>query len=273
MDIVTPYSINLGGKLVELTEPQVMGILNVTPDSFYADSRKQTEEAIANRVQQIVAEGALIVDVGACSTRPGGELADGVEECRRLKFALEIIRREVPDAILSVDTFRADVAKMAVEEYGVAIINDISGGTDEDMFPMVARLGVPYVLTHNGPLGNSIGEMMHTLSIAIGKLAELGQKDIIIDPGFGFGKSMDENYQVLAHLDELRAMGMPILVGVSRKRMAYQLLGTTPQEALNGTSVLHTLALERGAHLLRVHDVAAANEVIKIVKQCSCHSA
>lgn len=269
MNVITPFSINLGGKLVELTEPQVMGILNVTPDSFYADSRKQTEEAIVKRAQQIVDEGGIIVDVGACSTRPGGELVDEAQESRRLKMALAAIRREVPEATLSVDTFRAEVAKMAVEEYGVEMVNDISGGEDKGMFPLVARLGVPYILTHNGPIGNSIGEMVHKLSVAIGRLAELGQKDIIVDPGFGFGKSMDENYHLLAHLDELRAMGMPILVGLSRKRMAYELLGITPQEALNGTSVLHTMALERGANLLRVHDVRAAVEACRIVRKLS----
>lgn len=269
MSSVEPYSMNLGGRLVELAEPQVMGILNVTPDSFYSDSRKQTEESIAERARQIVEEGALMIDVGGCSTRPGGQLATEEEEKERLKLALGTIRREVPDALLSVDTFRASIAEWTVEEFGVAMVNDVSGGEDKEMFPLVARLGVPYVLTHNGPTGNDIGEMMHKLSIAICRLAELGQKDIIIDPGFGFGKSMDENYHLLAHLSDLRQMEMPLMVGLSRKRMAYELLGITPQEALNGTSVLHTMALERGANLLRVHDVRAAVEAIHIVRKLS----
>lgn len=273
MNTLSTYSINLGGKLVELAEPQVMGILNVTPDSFFAGSRRQTEEAIRERARQILDEGASMIDVGACSTRPGAQLATEEEERERLAVGLAAIRRELPDAVVSLDTFRASIAEWAVGEYGVTIVNDVTGGEDPDMFPMVARLGVPYVLTYPGGVAQGMGEVMHDLSRRIDALLELGQKDILLDPGYGFGKTLDENYQLLAHQSELKQMGLPLLVGVSRKSMVFRLLGIGPEDALNGTTVLHTLALLGGANILRVHDVAKAVEVIKIVKQCSCHSA
>lgn len=273
MNALSKYSINLCGKLVELAEPQVMGILNVTPDSFFADSRRQTEESIRVRARQIVDEGASIIDVGACSTKPGGQLVSAAEEKARLSLALEAIRRELPDAVLSLDTFRASIAEWAVGEFGVAIVNDVTGGQDPDMFRMVSRIGVPYVLTYPGGIDQGMGGVMHDLSERIDALHELGQKDVLLDPGFGFGKTLEENYQLLAHLSELHLMELPLLVGVSRKSMVYRLLGIGPEEALNGTTVLHTLALLAGAQVLRVHDVAKAVEVIKILKQCSCHSA
>ena len=259
-----PYSINANGELIELSEPLVMGILNVTPDSFYASSRKENEEAIAERTTQIVQEGGSIIDIGAYSTRPGFTEVSEEEEMTRLRMALDIVRRVEPKAVLSVDTFRASVAERVVGDYGVAIINDVSGGTDEQMFSTVARLGVAYVLTdtHDTLLSVPFAE-------ALTKLRELGQKDIILDPGFGFGKTLDDNYRILMQLEALRALELPILVGVSRKSMVWRLLETSPEHALNGTTVLHTLALERGANLLRVHDVAQATEVIKIMKKCS----
>lgn len=259
-----PYSINANGKLIELSEPLVMGILNVTPDSFYANSRKESEEAIAERTIQIVREGGSIIDIGAYSTRPGFTEVSEEEEMTRLRMALDIVRRVEPNAVLSVDTFRASVAERVVGDYGVAIINDVSGGADAQMFPTVASLGVAYVLTDTHPTPLSV-----PFAEALTHLRELGQKDIILDPGFGFGKTLDDNYRILMQLEALRALELPILVGVSRKSMVWRLLETSPEDALNGTTVLHTLALERGANLLRVHDVAQATEVIKIMKKCS----
>ena len=273
MNTLSTYSVNLGGRLVELVEPQVMGILNVTPDSFFSGSRKQTEQDIWERARQILDEGASIIDVGACSTRPGAELATESEERERLAMGLSAIRREFPDAILSLDTFRASIAEWAVGEYGVTLVNDVTGGEDAEMFPTVARIGVPYVLTYPGGLSQGMGEVMHDLSCRIDALLELGQKDILLDPGYGFGKTLEENYQLLAHQAELKQLGLPLLVGVSRKSMVFRLLDITPEDALNGTTVLHTLALLNGANILRVHDVAKAVEVIKIVKQCSSLSA
>ena len=287
MQTASTYSLNIGGKLLELAEPQVMGILNVTPDSFYADSRQQTEQDIAERAMQIVREGASIIDVGACSTRPGAQLVGEEEELERLRTALRIVRQVEPDALLSVDTFRANVVERIANEFGSFIVNDVSGGTDPGMFPLVARLGLPYILTHN-PLPSVsyasiqspsvsndaiqwqstppiLPSLLHYLSERIDRLLELGQKDIILDPGFGFGKTLQENYQLLAQLDVLHTFGLPLLVGVSRKSMVYRLLDITPEGALNGTTVLHTLSLERGAKILRVHDVGAAIQVIKIM--------
>ena len=287
MQTASTYSLNIGGKLLELAEPQVMGILNVTPDSFYADSRQQTEQDIAERAMQIVREGASIIDVGACSTRPGAQLVGEEEELERLCTALRIVRQVEPDALLSVDTFRANVVDRIANDFGPFIVNDVSGGTDPGMFPLVARLGLPYILTHNPSPSVSyasiqspfvsydaiqwqstppiLPSLLHYLSERIDRLLELGQKDIILDPGFGFGKTLQENYQLLAQLDVLHTFGLPLLVGVSRKSMVYRLLDITPEGALNGTTVLHTLSLERGAKILRVHDVGAAIQVIKIM--------
>lgn len=267
--------INVNGKLMDMNTPQVMGILNVTPDSFYAESRKQTEEGIINRVNQIISEGASIIDIGAYSSRPFADDVSPEEEMSRLRKGLNIIRKEVPEAIVSVDTFRSDIAKMCVEEYGVAIINDISAGElDKGMFPTVAKLGVPYILMHmkgtpqdmqTNPLyDNLLKEVFYYFSEKLAALRDLGTKDIILDPGFGFGKTIEDNYKLLNNLQEFSIFDLPILVGVSRKSMIYKLLGTTPQEALNGTTVIDTISLMKGANILRVHDVREAVESVKI---------
>ncbi|MBQ7181924.1 MAG: dihydropteroate synthase [Bacteroidaceae bacterium] len=271
-----PLYINLNGTLTDISVPQVMGILNVTPDSFYAASRQQTDEAIAARVRQILDEGGTMIDIGAYSSRPGADDVSADEEMRRLSRALDILRRTAPDAVVSVDTFRAQVARSCVEEYGVQIINDISGGElDEDMFETVARLGVPYILMHMKGTPRTMQQAPHyddLLTEMLGyfgrkteQLHELGVKDIILDPGFGFGKTMEHNYELMRRLGDLRVLGLPLLAGVSRKSMIYRLLGTQPDEALNGTTVLNTLALMKGASILRVHDVRAAVEVVRIV--------
>lgn len=265
------YTINVGGRLMDLGRPVVMGILNLTPDSFFADSRKQTSEEVERRVRQILDEGGDIIDVGACSTRPGSEPASEAEEMRRLEVGLDVVRRIAPEAVVSVDTFRASVARRCVESFGVQIVNDVSGGdADEAMFPTVAELGVPYVLTHCQPTkGDLLVEMLQFFAYRVVRLHAMGVADIILDPGFGFGKTLEENYLLMRRLGDLRAMELPLLVGVSRKSMIYRLLGTTPEEALNGTTVLHTLALASGASILRVHDVRQAVETIKIT-QCVC---
>ena len=255
------YTININGRLMDLSEPQVMGILNVTPDSFYAASRKQTEQEIAERASQIVAEGGTIIDVGACSTRPGFQEISEAEEMERLRFGLGIVRRELPDGVISVDTFRPDVARMAVEEFGVDIINDVSEGNPR-MFRMISRLRVPYILMSQQP---TIREMLLSFAEKVQQLRDLGAKDIILDPGFGFGKTLEQNYQIMGELDKLQVMGLPLLVGVSRKSMIYKLLGFTPEESLNGTTALNTIALMKGASILRVHDVKEAVECCKIV--------
>ena len=248
---------------MDLSEPQVMGILNVTPDSFYAASRKQTEQEIAEYASRIVAEGGTIIDVGACSTRPGFQEISEAEEMERLRFGLGIVRRELPDGVISVDTFRPDVARMAVEEFGVGIINDVSEGNSR-MFRMVSRLRVPYILMSQQP---TIREMLLSFAEKVQQLRDLGAKDIILDPGFGFGKTLEQNYQIMGELDKLQVMGLPLLVGVSRKSMIYKLLGFTPEESLNGTTALNTIALMKGASILRVHDVKEAVECCKIVEQ------
>ena len=253
--------INVGGRLVSLSEPQVMGILNVTPDSFYAASRKQTEAEIAERANQIVAEGATMIDIGACSTRPGFQEISEAEEMERLRFGLGVVRREQPDCVISVDTFRPDVARMAVEEFGAGIINDVSEGS-EAMFRMVSYMCVPYILMSVQP---TMREMLLSFAEKVQQLRDLGAKDIILDPGFGFGKTLDENYQVMDELEKLRVMELPLLVGVSRKSMIYKLFGCTPDESLNGTTALHTIALMKGASILRAHDVKEAVECCKIV--------
>ena len=257
------YTININGRLMDLSEPQVMGILNVTPDSFYAASRKQTEQEIAECASRIVAEGGTIIDVGACSTRPGFQEISEAEEMERLRFGLGIVRRELPDGVISVDTFRPDVARMAVEEFGVGIINDVSEGNSR-MFRMVSRLRVPYILMSQQP---TIREMLLSFAEKVQQLRDLGAKDIILDPGFGFGKTLEQNYQIMGELDKLQVMGLPLLVGVSRKSMIYKLLGFTPDESLNGTTALNTIALMKGASILRVHDVKEAVECCRIVGQ------
>ena len=257
------YTINIKGRLIDLSEPQVMGILNVTPDSFYAASRKQTEQEIAERACQIVAEGGTIIDVGACSTRPGFQEISEAEEMERLRFGLSIVRRELPDVIVSVDTFRPDVARMAVEEFGVGIVNDVSEGSPR-MFRMVSSLRVPYILMSVQP---TVREMLLSFAEKVQQLRDFGAKDIILDPGFGFGKTLDENYRIMDELDKLLVMGLPLLVGVSRKSMIYKLLGFTADESLNGTTALNTIALMKGASILRVHDVKEAVECCKIIEK------
>ena len=273
------YTINANGQLIDLGTPQVMGILNVTPDSFYSGSRKQTETEIAERVEQILAEGGQMIDIGAYSSRPNADDVSTKEEMERLRRGLRILREKAPDAIVSVDTFRADVAKMCVEEYGVQIVNDISGGElDKEMFPTVARLGVPYVLMHMKGTPQTMQEAPHYDDLMkeillyfaekIQQLRDLGQKDIILDPGFGFAKTLEHNYELLSHLEALQIFELPILVGVSRKSMIYKLLGTTAQEALNGTTVLNTICLMKGcANILRVHDVKECVEAVNIYQQ------
>ena len=262
------YSINVQGRLMDFSEPQVMGILNVTPDSFYAASRMQTEQEIAERANQIMSEGGTIIDIGACSTRPGFQEISEEEEMERLRFGLGIVRREQPDGIISVDTFRPDVARMAVEEFGAGIINDVSEGSAR-MFRMVSRLRVPYILMSQQP---TIREMLLSFAEKVQQLRDLGAMDIILDPGFGFGKTLEQNYQIMGELDKLQVMELPVLVGVSRKSMIYKLFGCTPDESLNGTTALNTFALMKGAAILRVHDVKEAVECCKIVGQINCKS-
>lgn len=271
------YTLNIKGQLLDLSEPRVMGILNATPDSFFAGSRKQTEQEIADRARQIVDEGGTFIDVGAFSTRPGAAEVTEEEEIDRMRRALQIVKREVPDAIVSVDTFRPAVARMAVEEMGADIINDVSeggvtgivgrqlaaeGGEVPQIFRTVASLQVPYILM-------SVQKDLHDTLMAFAKkvqqLRDLGQKDIILDPGFGFGKTLEDNYRLMGEMEKLQVMELPLLVGISRKSMIYRLLGTDADRALNGTSVLNTIALMKGASILRVHDVKEAVECVKIV--------
>lgn len=272
-----PYTIMHNGKIIDLSRPQVMGILNVTPDSFFDGSRKQTEKEIAQRIEQICQEGASIIDIGAYSSRPNADVVSTKEEMARLQRGLKLLKDSAKNTLLSVDTFRADVAKMCVEEYGVDIINDISGGTlDKEMFSTVARLKVPYILMHMkgdpqtmqlSPFyHNIVSEVCDYFEEKILKLNELGVQDIILDPGFGFAKTLEHNYQLLHHLEELHRFHLPILVGISRKSMIYNLLGITPKDALNGTSVLNTISLMKGAHILRVHDVKECMETIQITQ-------
>lgn len=271
----TTASINLAGNLVQLDKPLVMGILNVTPDSFYPASRTEGDAEIAARAKQIIDEGGSIIDIGAYSSRPGADDVPPEEEMRRLAHALRIIRQTVGDAVCSVDTFRADVARMCVEEYGVAMVNDISGGElDGAMFDTVARLKVPYVLMHmkgtpkdmqhDPAYEDVLGEVMQYLAGKVATLNDKGVSDIVIDPGFGFGKTLDDNYRLMAHLDLFKELGCPLLVGVSRKSMICKLLGITADDALNGTTALDTFALMKGADILRVHDVRQAVEAVEI---------
>ncbi|MDE7118610.1 MAG: dihydropteroate synthase, partial [Bacteroidaceae bacterium] len=254
------YSLNVRGKLFDLSEPQVMGILNVTPDSFYAESRMKTEEAVRKRVRQIVDEGGSMIDVGAYSSRPGAENVSAEEEMARLRRGMKIVREVDPEIPVSVDTFRADVAKMAVEELGVDIVNDISGGElDKAMFETVAKLGVPYILMHMKGTPQTMQEAPHYDDLMkevmlyfaerIQRLRDLGQKDIVLDPGYGFAKTIDHNYELLRHQDMLQVFELPLLVGVSRKSIIYRFLGASPEEALNGTTVLNTIALQKGARI------------------------
>ena len=266
------YTINVRGQLVDLSSPVVMGILNATPDSVYSGSRKQTETEIADRANQIIAEGGKIIDVGAFSTRPGAEVVSVEEETQRLKRALAIVRREQPDAIVSVDTYRPLVARQCVEEFGADIINDVSEGgltgivgqeihEEGDMFETVADLRVPYILMSVQP---TLKKMMINFAAEVQRLRDLGAKDIILDPGYGFGKTLNQNYEILNEAERLQELELPILVGISRKSMIYRLIGGDPTTSLNGTTVLNTVSLMKGASILRVHDVKEAVEVCQM---------
>ena len=267
------YTLNCNGQLLELGAPKVMGILNVTPDSFYADSRQQTERDVAKRVEEILSQGGCFIDVGACSTRPDSEPVSESEEIARLRWSLSVIRHEAPQAIISVDTFRPAVARIVVEEYGADMINDVGGpvntyyaptASQSDMFRMVSRLRVPYIYMSSK---STMNDILLDCAEVTDKLRSMGQKDIIIDPGFGFGKTVEQNYEVIKQLDRLNMLKLPVLVGISRKSMIYKLLDSNPEQALNGTTALNTIALLKGASILRVHDVREAVECVKIISK------
>lgn len=271
-------TINIKGELFSLDRPVVMGILNVTPDSFFAGSRKRTEAEIAMRIEEILAQGGDWIDIGGYSSRPDATPVTADEEMRRLELGLEILSRDYPSVPVSVDTFRADVARCCVEKYGVAMINDISAGElDPEMFRTVADLKVPYIMMHMRgtpqtmasltDYTNLMDEIMLYFAEKVRQLCLMGVSDLILDPGFGFSKTLEQNYELMAHLREFGIFDLPILVGISRKRMIYQLLGGTPEESLNGTTALHTYALLNGADILRVHDVKEAVEVVRIVQK------
>lgn len=267
-----PYTLNIRGRLMPLAKPQVMGILNCTPDSFFSGSRKQTEREIADRANEIVAEGGTIIDVGAFSTRPGATEVSEEEESRRLENALRIVRREQPTVAVSVDTYRPRVARRCIEECGADIINDVSEGgktgivdtpisEEGNMFQTVGQLGCPYILMSVQP---DMESMLRCFAAEVQQLRDFGVKDIILDPGYGFGKTLQQNYDILGKQDRLGVFGLPVLAGISRKSMIFKLIGGDPTTALNGTTAADTIALERGAKLLRVHDVKEAVEAVKI---------
>lgn len=271
-------TINIKGKLIDLETPLVMGIVNITPDSFYKGSRKQSEKEIVERVQQILEQGGAIIDIGGQSTAPTSTLHTAKEEIERIAPALSIIQREFPDAVLSIDTFYAEVAKTAVEKYGVAMVNDISGGQiDEKMFATVAELNVPYILMHMRgtpqtmqqltDYDNFIQDIIYYFSEKIAHLNSLGVNDIIVDPGFGFSKTLEQNYELMAHLKYFHIFDTPLLAGISRKSMAYKPLGTNADGSLNATTVLNTYALQSGVKILRVHDVKEAVECVKLTSK------
>ena len=271
------YTINVRGRLVDLSQPKVMGILNVTPDSFYSGSRKQTEQEIAARANQIVEEGGVFIDVGAFSTRPGATEVDEAEEARRLKWALGIVRREQPDVPLSVDTYRPSVARRCIEEWGADIINDVSEGgltgivntpihESDSMFELVGELRVPYILMSVKP---TLREMLLAFASEVQQLRDLGAKDIILDPGYGFGKTLEQNYQIMAEAERLLVLELPVLAGISRKSMIYKLTGGTPETSLCGTVALNTVSLMKGAGILRVHDVKEAVDTVRMVSMMS----
>jgi dihydropteroate synthase len=270
------YTLNCNGQLLDLSTSQVMGILNATPDSFYAASRTQTEHEIARRAEEILQQGGTIIDVGACSTRPDSKTATEAEEAERLRLALKTVRSVTPDAIVSVDTFRPQLARMAVEEYGADIINDVGAPVNSqnitidnqhDMFRMVSRLRVPYIYMSRK---SNIKDILLDCAEVVDTLRSMGQKDIIIDPGFGFCKTVEENYEVMNGLERLQMLKLPMLVALSRKSMIYRLLGTSQEEALTGTIALNTVALMKGADILRVHDVRKAVECVKIAAALNC---
>ena len=267
------YTLNIRGKLIDLATPKVMGILNCTPDSFYVGSRKQTEHDIAERANQIIQEGGTMIDVGAFSTRPGAKEVSEEEEMARLKAALQVVRREQPDTVVSVDTYRPNVARHCIEDWGADIINDVSEGgvtgivntpihEAENMFDIIGQLKVPYILMS---VKSNLHDMMISFADEVQQLRNRGVKDIILDPGFGFGKTLQQNYEIYNDMERLGTLQLPLLVGISRKTMIYKLVGGDPTTALNGTTVLNTAALLKGAGILRVHDVQEAVESVKIV--------
>ena len=274
--------LNIKGKLLSLDTPVVMGILNVTPDSFYAGSRQPDEMAIARRIEAIVSEGGTFVDVGGYSSRPDAAEVSTEEEWNRVEPALRMLRDNYPELPVSIDTFRADIALRSVEDYGVAVINDISGGAiDDRMFDTVAKLNVPYILMHMRGVPQTMQQytdynhlfedVMLYFAEKIRTLRLLGINDIIIDPGFGFSKTLEQNYELMRYLKEFSSMlECPLLVGISRKRMIYNLLNITADESLNGTTVLNTFALLNGADILRVHDVRAAVEAVQLIEKLKC---
>lgn len=276
-------SITIKGELRDFSTPWVMGIINVTPDSFYASSRTPEREAICKRVQQMRGEGAAAIDVGGYSSRPGASDVAPDEEYRRVATALECIRKHWPDAVVSVDTFRACVARRCVSDWDVDIINDISGGDlDPDMFETVAESGAAYILMHTRGTPATMASLtdyddvtacvMASLAEKAGRLWRMGVRDIILDPGFGFAKNLDQNFELMAHLPDIKTMGLPVLSGISRKSMIYRTLGTTPEQSLNGTTVLNTVSLMYGADILRVHDVAPAVEAVRLVQKLKHNS-
>lgn len=271
-------TITLNKLPLDLSTPVVMGILNVTPDSFYDGGKYTTETAVIRRINQIVEEGAGVIDVGAYSTRPGAAFVDEQEELGRLSWAVELVRKYYPNLPVSIDTFRAGVAREIVSCLGEVIVNDISGGTlDENMFDFVAETGVPYIMMHiqgtpqtmqqNPVYEDVVREVRQFLTERIAVLNAKGFENIILDPGFGFGKTLAHNYELMSGMDTYQDLGYPLLVGISRKTMIYKLLGGTAQDALNGTTVLNTIALLKGANILRVHDVKEAVETVRIVQQ------
>ncbi len=275
MEEVSEKYIPLREGRVDLSRPMIMGILNVTPDSFYEGSRKQEEKEIVARIHQIVEEGGDLIDIGAYSSRPDAADVSPEEEMDRLRKGLRLIRSECPRAVVSVDTFRADVARMCVEEYGADIINDISAGDmDADMLPTVAALKVPYIMMHMQGIPQTmqdhphytdiVKEIIGYFTVKISQARALGMESLIVDPGFGFGKTLEHNYELMNRMEEFGQFHLPVLVGISRKSMIYKLLGGSPKEALNGTTVLNTVSLMKGADILRVHDVKAASEVVRI---------
>jgi len=270
-------TISIRGKIIELSDPKIMGVLNVTPDSFYDGGRYTSEQLIIERVRQMITEGADFIDIGAFSSRPGADFISENDEVKRLEPALDAIRKHFPDSILSIDTFRSGIAKFAVENFSIDMINDIfAGNADDNMYQTVADLGVPYIIMHmkgspqnmqkNPFYKNVTKEILMFFSEKLSRIRHAGVNDIIIDPGFGFGKTIEHNYTILKQLDVFKIFELPVMVGLSRKSFIYKVLKTVPEESLNGTTVLNTIALVNGASILRVHDVKEAKEAIRITQ-------
>ena len=272
------HTLNIRGDLINLSRPKVMGILNITPDSFYDGGRYNSMDLMTEQAEKLISEGAAFIDIGAWSSRPGAKHITEEEELNRLKPIVDLIRKRFPDTIVSVDTFRSGIARIMVEEYGVDMINDISAGSmDPEMFKTIADLHVPYIIMHmqgtpadmqiNPEYNNITREILTFFSEKLQALKLLGVTDIIVDPGFGFGKSVDHNYELLVNLDSFSMIELPVMVGLSRKSMIYKFLGIGPDEALNGSTVLHSIALFKGADILRVHDVKEAMEAITLLEK------